>query len=261
MIEKPLISIITVTYNAATVLEETILSVINQTYQNIEYIIIDGGSTDGTVDVIKKYAARLVYWVSEPDKGIYDAMNKGVKKATGTYCNFMNAGDKFHNFNVLEKVFSHDYCEDILAGIADKEDGGVWYPTSENRLSLLFLSICHQAAFIKTELLKKHPYDTKLKIAGDSKFWRESLIIDNCTYKALSVIVCNFATAGISSDKELHAEEEKRINLELFPPRIVSDYLLFKHYYNPLFRLLSKLTPKNFIMRLIRLYTFFRKRE
>ena len=78
-----LISVVTVSYNAVATIEQTLLSVINQTYPNIEYIIIDGGSTDGTVDIIKKYADEIVYWISEPDKGIYDAMNKGIKKANG----------------------------------------------------------------------------------------------------------------------------------------------------------------------------------
>lgn len=102
--EKHLISIVTVSYNAAATIEQTILSVINQTYRNIEYIIIDGGSTDGTVEIIKKYANKLAYWVSEPDKGIYDAMNKGIQKAKGEWINFMNAGDILYNSDVLAQV-------------------------------------------------------------------------------------------------------------------------------------------------------------
>ena len=81
-----LISVVTVSYNAVATIEQTLLSVINQTYPNIEYIIIDGGSTDGTVDIIKKYADEIVYWISEPDKGIYDAMNKGIAYSHGEYC-------------------------------------------------------------------------------------------------------------------------------------------------------------------------------
>jgi glycosyltransferase involved in cell wall biosynthesis len=102
---NPLISIITVVYNGVSTLEQTILIVINQTYKNIEYIIIDGGSIDGTVDIIKKYEDKLAYWVSEPDKGIYDAMNKGIDKATGEWINFMNAGDCFNFYNILEDGF------------------------------------------------------------------------------------------------------------------------------------------------------------
>ena len=90
---RPTISIITVSYNSKNVIEETILSVINQTYEKIEYIIIDGGSTDGTIDIIKKYENQITHWISEPDFGIYDAMNKGIGLANGNWVNFMNCGD------------------------------------------------------------------------------------------------------------------------------------------------------------------------
>jgi cellulose synthase/poly-beta-1,6-N-acetylglucosamine synthase-like glycosyltransferase len=100
---KPLISIITVVYNGEKFLEETIKSVINQTYDNVEYIIIDGGSSDGTIDIIKKYEDYIDYWVSEKDNGIYDAMNKGIDLATGIWINFMNAGDLFFD-NTIEHL-------------------------------------------------------------------------------------------------------------------------------------------------------------
>ena len=88
--DNSLISVITVSYNAVSTIEQTILSVINQTYSNIEYIIIDGGSTDGTIDIIRRYEDKIAYWVSEPDRGIYDAMNKGASKANGEYIAFLN---------------------------------------------------------------------------------------------------------------------------------------------------------------------------
>ena len=112
------ISIITVCFNAVGVIEKTILSVISQTYNDVEYIIIDGGSTDGTLDIVKKYENYIAYWISEPDSGIYNAMNKGVKYATGLYCNFMNAGDFFINEKVLENIFTSNRNEDLISGIA-----------------------------------------------------------------------------------------------------------------------------------------------
>jgi len=98
---KPIVSIVTIVYNAAEYLEETIQSVISQTYNNVEYIVIDGGSTDGTLDVIKQHKGKIDYWVSEEDKGIYDAMNKGINLANGEWINFMNSGDVFHDNDVL----------------------------------------------------------------------------------------------------------------------------------------------------------------
>ena len=100
----PKITIVTISYNIVTYIEKTILSVVNQTYPNIEYIVIDGGSTDGTLDVIKKYSDKITYWVSESDKGIYDAMNKGIDAATGDWINFMNAGDVFYHNNVIDEI-------------------------------------------------------------------------------------------------------------------------------------------------------------
>jgi len=104
----PLITVITVVLNGEKALEETIKSVISQTYPNVEYIIIDGGSTDGTLDIIKKYEDYIDYWVSEPDKGIYDAMNKGVDLTTGQWINFINAGDRFYDEDLIEEIFSKD---------------------------------------------------------------------------------------------------------------------------------------------------------
>ena len=106
----PLITIITVAYNAVKDIENTILSVLNQTYPNIEYIIIDGGSTDGTLDIIKKYEDKISYWVSEPDKGIYDAMNKGIVKANGDYLFFLGADDKEYFFLKIKILFITEMC-------------------------------------------------------------------------------------------------------------------------------------------------------
>ena len=116
---QPKISVVTVCYNAVNDIEKTILSVINQTYPNIEYLIIDGGSKDGTMDIVNKYKDKIDVIVSEPDKGIYDAMNKGIDRATGDWINFMNAGDCFYNNVALESVFPRNYESvnfDILYG-------------------------------------------------------------------------------------------------------------------------------------------------
>jgi glycosyltransferase involved in cell wall biosynthesis len=101
---QPVFSIITITYNAAHCLKETILSVVNQSYPGVEYLVIDGASTDGTVDIIRQYEAKISYWTSEADKGLYDAMNKGLRRATGDYVWFMNAGDTLHSADVVRQM-------------------------------------------------------------------------------------------------------------------------------------------------------------
>lgn len=107
------VSVITVVYNGIDYIESTILSVLNQDYINLEYIIIDGGSTDGTLDIIKKYEDRIFYWLSEPDHGIYDAMNKGVAVATGIWIHFRNCGDYFYSDNVISAIFTQIIPNDV----------------------------------------------------------------------------------------------------------------------------------------------------
>ena len=109
-------SIITINYNNCDGLEKTIQSVINQSYQNFEFIIIDGGSTDSSVEVIKKYSNKIDYWISEPDKGIYHAMNKGIIQAHGEYLNFMNSGDLFYDNDVLKDISIKIDLKDIIIG-------------------------------------------------------------------------------------------------------------------------------------------------
>lgn len=165
MINKPKISIITVVYNGEKYLEETLQSVINQSYHNVEYIIIDGGSTDGTVDIIKKYEDEITYWVSEPDKGISDAFNKAVKVAKGEYINFQGDGDGFVSSDALEKVFEGiNSSEDIFvsARIQRVDVNGAEIFTSKHivnfdKKSLLFrMSLPHQGLFTHKSYFKKY---------------------------------------------------------------------------------------------------------
>lgn len=233
---NPLITIVTVSYNAVTTIEQTILSVINQTYPNIEYIVIDGGSTDGTVDIIKKYADKIAYWVSEPDKGLYNAMNKGVEHSTGEWLNFMNAGDIFMTKNVLSDIFNDEMGADIISGIA-VTSYRYWKPVKETRLGLLFFlkdSINHQSTFIRRTLLLSHPYDEKLKIASDQKFFFESLIIHDASYKDIGIEVCKCDNPGISANIELSMRERYESIFSFFPVRCRQSFEILIRLYNPL---------------------------
>jgi glycosyltransferase involved in cell wall biosynthesis len=231
MNNNPLISIITVVYNGASTLEQTILSVINQTYKNIEYIIIDGGSTDSTVDIIKKYEKYLAYWVSEPDKGIYQAMNKGIYHSQGEYCLFLNSGDGLLHSAVLVELFGWDFDEDIVYGNVVKISESEKYVNrgiarSEFGLyNLVVGRINHQAALIKRNLFDVFGvYSEKYRIASDWKFFLDAVIMGNVSVKYIDWNISFFDVSGISSNNRKKAHDELMEILEsTIPPRILSD--------------------------------------
>ena len=210
------ISVVTVCYNAADTIEKTMLSVLNQTYHDIEYIIIDGGSTDGTVEIIRKYADRIAYWVSEPDKGIYDAMNKGIKVATGEWINFMNAGDGFYDELVLENVFHSDYAPDCLVIYGKTKvhyRWGTYIVTPSNIATLrLRMSLCHQSTFIRLIEHKKRLYDLNCRIVADYNFFHTVYMEKPSGFIYYSGIIADYdAIKGISANNinMLQSETEK----------------------------------------------------
>lgn len=168
----PKISIVTVSYNAVKTIENTILSVINQTYPNIEYIIIDGGSTDGTVNLIKKYENKISYWVSESDKGIYNAMNKGILRASGDWINFMNAGDMFYDSNTISKInfeqIDNSIYKIVYGDTINKRKNRTFYLRASN-ISHIKRSIisCHQSIFVSLIDKSNILFDEKYKISAD----------------------------------------------------------------------------------------------
>lgn len=173
MMYIPIISVITVCYNAAASLEETMLSVLNQTYDKVEYIVIDGGSKDGTLDIIKKYANRLAYWTSEPDKGIYDAMNKGISKMTGDWVNFMNAGDLFIDNGVLSKCFESNFYDnvDVLYGdVVYKYKFGKRIAEAGNIQQIMnHMVFSHQSTFVQKQIMKDG-FNLQWRLAADYNF-------------------------------------------------------------------------------------------
>lgn len=199
---NPKISVITIVYNGVNDIESTILSVINQSYKNIEYIIIDGGSTDGTQEVIKKYQDKISFWISERDKGIYDAMNKGAAFAKGEWLSFMNAGDVFCNEKTIEEVFFSDYSNsDIIYGsvnCTNKYESLVILPKPlldiENHMIF-----CHQSSFVRTEVFMKFKFNLNFKIAADyDLFYR--LYKEKFIFKEIAECVSVFeADNGVSS--------------------------------------------------------------
>jgi glycosyltransferase involved in cell wall biosynthesis len=229
------LSIITINYNDLAGLKNTVNTVINQSWKDYEHIIIDGGSKDGSYEYINENAQYFSYFVSEPDKGIYNAMNKGIAKASGEYLLMLNAGDVLYDNQVLSKIFENsNYTQDIIYGDVDRESKGVVFTESifPDKLTFGFLRygmISHQAVFFKRKL---HDivglYDETLKYGADWHF----IIMSVCKYNA-SYIHLNFKMAICSADgltcspsEFVKMFEEKTTVLRKEFPAFVDDYLV-----------------------------------
>ena len=229
-------SIITINYNNKIGLLETIKSVVDQSYRDFEFIIIDGGSTDGSLQIIEEFNDKIDYWVSEPDRGIYHAMNKGVRVTVGEYCNFMNSGDSFYNNKVLENVFHKSLNKDILIGIAKTLHRTIPPPYNPT-LDYFYKGkpLNHQAAFIKKHLLLKYPYDeVNYKIVSDTRFFVNAFILENCSYQPLDLAIVNFDENGIGSRNfQFNRIEQSKVLTDTICPRILEDYsnLLYTDYF------------------------------
>lgn len=208
--DLPLVNVITVAYNAKNDLEKTIASVIRQDYPKINYIIVDGGSTDGTTEMIEKYKDKIHLYISEKDEGIYDAMNKGISKVRRGYLNFLNAGDEFISTAVISDIFKNIGDKyDLVYGkiiVGEVTDGKLQNHqetrnfTKSELLSHNTAVLCHQAMFLKKE--KAPMYDTSYKIKGDLDWYFE--IIDknpDLSYFRSNVTVTNYKGGGISEKK------------------------------------------------------------
>jgi len=215
----PVVSIITITYNASRWLERTILSILSQSYSNIEYIIIDGGSTDGTVDIVKQYASGISYWVSEPDKGIYDAMNKGLQKATGDYVWFINAGDSLYTSDTIQRVVSlvqkKKVLPDIIYGetsIID-EDGnsqGRRRLKAPNKLSWksfrMGMLVCHQSFITKRTIAPL--YDLTYRYSSDFDWCIRCMKQAKSIYNT-RMVLSNFLEGGVSTTQHKASLKER----------------------------------------------------
>lgn len=208
----PVLSIITINYNNKTGLEKTIASVISQTTKDIEFVIIDGGSTDGSLDVIKKHEKEIAHWTSEKDKGIYNAQNKGILKATGEYCLFLNSGDILASDNVLNSVIPQLKQVDIVYGdlVTIDNKGTREELVSPDILDVpLFMvsTLWHPTAFIKRDLFSKYGlYNEEFKITGDYEFFIRSILKNNASTKHISVPVSVFDLTGISNSANTEAQ-------------------------------------------------------
>lgn len=208
-------------------LKKTMQSVDSQTYTNYEYIVIDGNSTDGTLDFLKNYEGKLTKYVSESDQGIYDAMNKGVKMSSGDYVIFLNAGDLFADATTLEKIFKDKiYDSDVIYG--DVIKNGKIKPAEKphNAHKMYF---CHQSCFTKLTCLRQFPFDTKYKMSADFNFFK-ILTLNNKTFKQLNIPIAIFDTTGVSNTKRSKGLKEN-INVVNEHDNIINKVRLLPRLY------------------------------
>ncbi len=214
------LSVITINYNNAAGLQKTIQSVISQTFKDYEYIVIDGGSNDGSKEIIESYAGKITYWVSEKDTGIYNAMNKGIQQAKGAYCLFLNSGDFLCNHKVLEEAFALNNTADIIYGNmmidwgnGKRTEGKM--PDSITALQMYVDTLWHPVSFIKRELFYKYGlYNEAYKMVADYDFFFKTIIANKVSTKHIPLLVSEYNVDGFSSkpeSKAIEKEERKRV--------------------------------------------------
>lgn len=229
-----LLSIITINYNNLAGLQKTMQSVFEQSFSDYEYIIIDGGSTDGSKEYIEQYKNRLAYWVSEKDGGIYEALNKGSKIAKGEYLHHLNSGDSYYDNNVLKRLFSTSWAEDFIYG--NQNLPGYFLKTYPPKLTLDFFmkdAVPHQATIIKKSFFEHAgPFSTSYRMGGDYKFFLEAVYLHQCTYAYSGITMIHFDMHGVSTLQANDLRNEfTAIQKESIPNTLEEFYLLsvYKH--------------------------------
>lgn len=230
------LSIITINYNDLNGLTKTHQSIAMQTWQDFEWIVIDGGSTDGSKEYIESLERKPDCWCSEADKGIYDAMNKGIAKASGDYMLFLNAGDSLYTSTTLEEAMKYKFTEDVVYGNACflfKKRPSLFVFDEVMTLKRLYdYSINHQSTFIKASILKEKGYDTRYEIVADAKRFVE-IFLSGGSFKHLPMVISNYDMTGISTTNEtVVLKERDRFFRELLPDYtvdVLEDWLRFQN--------------------------------
>ena len=222
------LSIITINLNNQAGLRRTIESVVSQTFKDFEWIVIDGGSTDGSKELLEQYANHIAYLVSEPDKGIYNAMNKGIRVANGEYIQFLNSGDWFWNRDSLADVFYLNPNTDIFYADCNLMDGDSVverrrYPEIMSLKEILEFNICHNSTFFKRDLFNNDIYNENLYIAADFEFLLKK-ILENHSIAHLPTLLIGYDISGISgSNPDIINKEKKTIIKAYISPAIQKD--------------------------------------
>lgn len=234
MTTYPILSIITVNLNNRDGLKRTIDSVICQTFTDYEWIIIDGGSTDGSRELIEQYQDHFAYWCSEPDKGIYNAMNKGIVHAKGEWLQFLNSGDLLFKDNILQQIFSNQYYADVIYGDAMRYSSNntiPWLVTKKISLSFLMdFSICHQSSFFNKRVFINRCYDESYKLASDWALYLQ-LVLENAHFQYIPYCITYFENEGLTySNGSLSSSERDQIKEKYIPYHLNYDINCLLYY-------------------------------
>lgn len=224
------VSIITISYNNLNGLKDTYKSIRSQTFRDFEWIVVDGGSSDGTKEFLEEHEQELAWWCSEKDKGVYHAQNKGTKHAKGEYSIYMNSGDSFFSEDVLKRVFDKDIDADIIYGnwMFVFEDGKKQLILAPEAIDLAYFfddNICHQAMLIRTEAVKNRPYDESFRIYGDWEEWL-ALLMQGMKFERKDLTICNFMVGGISTDNNATeaVKMERKAEIKRIQERYYSEF-------------------------------------
>lgn len=235
------VSIITVNLNNNSGLRRTMESVLHQNYTGYEYIVVDGGSEDGSAQSIREVENSFTgdfQWISEPDSGIYEAMNKGIRMASGEYLLFLNSGDFLVNETVLKKIFDKKHTADFIIGKCQiSKDGKIVHTTvPPDRLTFSFIfspGIPHQSTFIKKDLFDKFGlYREDFKFNGDCEFWIRTIVLNGCSVETTDLLISDYNMVGLSSRMANSEEFQKEMSIIYAHPTVrlfIPDYEKWQH--------------------------------
>ncbi|GAB3944227.1 hypothetical protein GCM10028805_11590 [Spirosoma harenae] len=221
--KKPLVSVITVVYNAHPTLEATIQSVLNQDSELVEYWIIDGGSTDGSVELIKRYEDRLAGWCSEPDNGIYDAMNKGIDRANGEWIYFLGGDDTLRP-DIINQLKPHLNAQYTMVFGDILFDNGHRYHSFLGPRTVLQNTVHHQSAFYNASLFVGYRYDPTLTIVSEYDIHLR-LYVQKASVKYVPIIIADCATGGASSELPRSLRETNRVRMRYVDSKLKNKFL------------------------------------
>jgi len=257
------ISVITINLNNSKGLEKTIKSVLAQCNKDYEYIVVDGGSSDGSVEVIKKYSDSITYWISEKDNGLYNAMNKGINVSNGEYCLFLNSGDCLCGDFALSYFTDLQNPEDIVYGdvYIDRQDKKELAEGPDDLSAAYFWknSLGHSSTFIKKTLFDQIGcYNESIKISSDHDFFFKAICVNNSSYKHISRVISVITLDGISCDprNELTILKEHHDTFKINAPLFYPDYLIMGDAYFQIFSNYSQRKSFRIILKIYRKFDY-----